>query len=53
MNFKKEIYYIFVLSVLVVFLKFQYEEVVNDGKNNIVEQLRKSRSKSWLNVFLV
>jgi len=37
--------------VLVLFLKFQYEEVMNDAKNNIVEQLRKSRYKSWSNNF--
>jgi len=47
----KEIYYIFILVVLVLFLKFQYEEVMNDAKNNIVEQIRKSRHKSWSSNF--
>ena len=51
MNRKKEVYYIFILAVLVLFLKFQYEELMNDGKNNIVEQIRKSRHKSWSSNF--
>ena len=51
MNMNKEIYYIFILVVLVLFLKFQYEEVMNDAKNNIVEQIRKSRHKSWSSNF--
>jgi hypothetical protein len=46
----KEVVYIILNCILIVFLKWQYEEVINDKPDNIVELVRQSRNGHWFSI---